>query len=139
MHVNDDDMRRILEKARELVRRGWCQDASARNSAGRPVYSGHFGAVRFCMTGAVEKSSDFAPLSSPRTIAAKEYGDAINMLRMFIPGSQFCLSLVTWNDCPERTQAEVLAVFDEAVTSLVDVPDEVPGEWAADEVEAVAR
>ena len=87
----------ILTAARALVARGWCQNASARDTNDCDVHYLSPSAVRFCMSGAlaVATANNF------------EFDKAKNYIGVgFIP---------YWNDAPERTQADVLAAFDAAV------------------------
>jgi len=96
----------ILKEARELIAKpnGWTQGTYARNADGLIVYPNSHHAVCFCTWGAL--------------IAVDEHQES------FQPdGAQPALDDVTngnfvaFNDAPGRTQAEVVAKFDEAIAA----------------------
>jgi hypothetical protein len=95
----------ILKAARELlaVPERWTKGAFGRdsNDLSRFLLSVHK-AVCFCSQGAIE-SVQLLALDQAKEIAA---------LFGFATWSQ------VWNDAPERTHAEVLARFDEAIAKL---------------------
>ena len=45
----------ILNKAAELVEKGWCQDTEARDARGTEVPWDHDSATKFCASGAIRK------------------------------------------------------------------------------------
>jgi len=47
---------KLLRRAAELVEQGWCKRAAARDEAGRSVSPLSLSAVRWCLTGAVERA-----------------------------------------------------------------------------------
>lgn len=80
----------VLEKARAIVARGWCQNALQTDSG-------------FCIIGALgEAAPDDVCLMGP-WISLLGFGET---------------NAAEWNDAPGRTQAEVLARFDEAISRL---------------------
>ena len=84
----------VLEAARALVARGWCQGE----------YRDCYGKV--CAFGAIIYSF---PMGDPAWHdAAKAANDAMTA----IVGGH----VTAWNDAPGRTQEEVLAAFDQAVS-----------------------
>jgi hypothetical protein len=91
----------LLIEARALVEKGWCQGASARNDRG--MLTEFFGnkAVTFCMSGALCRLMNpvLEPWRKANDILASVVGCGIGV----------------WNDRPERTQAEVLEAFDNAL------------------------
>lgn len=90
----------ILRRARERIARGWCQHVNARAADGREVEPSDR-AVEWCAVGAVWRDVD-ALLAVERVLQLRGFSDA----------------LWVWNDQPGRTQAEVLALFDEAIADL---------------------
>lgn len=89
-----------LRAARALVERGWCQGVLARNKNGKKCGHRSKHAVCFCALGALYRGG--LEYWSDRFLhdAAEKLG-AVNP--------------VCFNDAPGRTQAEVLALFDEAI------------------------
>ncbi len=115
----------ILEKARELMRRGWCKYASARTRDGLETYPSDQHAVSFCASGACERVVSDQHYSSTKTFPASvDYNAAM----MFLCGALRTNSIPEWNDDPDRTKAQVLVAFDRAIADLSDVPDVVPDE-----------
>lgn len=96
----------ILKKARELLSdpARWCQNVSARSLEGKAVGYAAPTAFSFCMFGAIWNSAPRLSLIPDEKVAAV-FGLAAD-------------DLVEWNDAPERTHAEVLQRFDEAIARL---------------------
>lgn len=87
---------KVLRDAVALLRDGgWCQDVLARDSEGEdvPVFSPR--ACQWCLTGAVHRASN-----DDLTVAC----DAMSTLRTMLGE----VDLSGWNDCPERTEREVV-------------------------------
>jgi hypothetical protein len=90
----DEEVRDVLREAKGLVAKGWCQGHAREGD-------------KFCAIGAL-------------CTAAWETGDWSVMKRAraalgsIIP-PDYHSSLMQWNDTPGRTQAEVVALFDEAL------------------------
>lgn len=91
----------VLVEARGLISRpgGWVQQSGEYHFAD--------GTVGYCSVGAIEKA---AP--QPYQIA-----DAEDWLGFQIDGGSG-VSIIDWNDEPNRTQAEVVAVFDAAIAEI---------------------
>ena len=90
-------------KAYKLVQKGWCQDAFALDAEGKPVSSRSRKAIAWCALGAlcrVYMSNDNDRLEQ-----------AMKELRLQLPGKHSTIS--SWNDAPERTQAEVVTMLRE--------------------------
>ena len=47
---------KVLEGTKEIIKKGWCQGAAARDARGRSVNSSSAIACTWCLTGAIEKS-----------------------------------------------------------------------------------
>ena len=94
----------ILKAARELlsVPERWTKRVSARATDGKSCPIDSPNATCWCIVGALGKITDYALPD-----------ECTDVLREGLPGS-----LVSFNDAPERTHAEVLARFDEAIARL---------------------
>jgi hypothetical protein len=90
---------------RVMLERGWTQNACARDAAGNEVDELSMKAVSFDALGALTRAGRDAPREAVH--------DAIARLRA---GIGFA-TLGAWNDEPGRTQAEVLALVDRAISS----------------------
>lgn len=85
-----------LMKAADLIElKGWCQDYCAVDDQGEPVTSRSLEAARFCAFGAICKVS-----GSDEVVASR----ATDILTEHLLGA----IVPKWNDCPERTKAEVV-------------------------------
>lgn len=98
--MSNKEVKQILTDARALVKRGWIQNEFYRLVDGVPCY---------CAVGAMDDAS-----------MGHLHGDswgAITALRKALPTS--CRWGVTnFNDAPETTQDDVLALFDRAIESV---------------------
>jgi hypothetical protein len=88
----------VLTKARELIAKGWAQGAYAVDDEGTVVRLAD--ATAFCPAGAILCQANFATRD-----------DAFDMLKHVVG-----TNIVGWNDARDRTQAEVLAAFDRAIS-----------------------
>jgi hypothetical protein len=107
---NITDRRAVADKLREaraLIERGWTQGHDAIDRAGEDIDPRMDEAACWCINGALYRAGD------------RDDG-AERLLEQAIGHSgeeDFELSpVIDWNDAPERTQAEVLAAFDKAIT-----------------------
>lgn len=92
-----------LRAARALVARGWCKHYMAEDASGKPVGVDDFNTMRpakFCLIGACYAVGSVGAHTDERQYLRR-------VLRVEWEGD--------WNDVPGRTQAEVLAKFDEAI------------------------
>lgn len=106
--------RRIVEAAIEKLKTGWTQGEMAEDRAGRPVGSTSHEACRWCLLGALRAAgapaddSIFSALHRAlRRRCAKES-----------PSGGVALSLVAWNDAPERTRDDVISLLKEVAEDL---------------------
>ena len=111
----------VLIAARALVARGWTQRAYARDAQQNKIHDlTHPDVACMCAVGAII-ASDSEAVSERGTIT-----DSLNALlgsiedqtssrRAFTSASQL---IASWNDAPERTQADVIAAFDRAIAAL---------------------
>lgn len=81
----------ILIAARDLLSKGWTQGSAA----------------SFCSIGAVHRCSP------PR-----EGSEILNELTITMKAQSSAPCLMAWNDQPNRTQAEVLALFDQTIERI---------------------
>jgi len=97
----------ILKAARELlaVPERWTKGSGARNALGNPVSAYSLDPACFCMSGAIAHITGAENYS-----LSKDVRNALNFRLWSV--------LHIWNDAPERTHAEVLARFDEAIARL---------------------
>lgn len=89
-----DETTKLLIAARDLVERGWCQGVIA---IGGEV----------CAAGALTRSYRWREGDDPQIVI-----EALNRLQRAV--GDFDISW--WNDRPERTQADVLAAYDAAIS-----------------------
>lgn len=94
-------MRAVIEKALELVRRGWCQRASARDAAGNAVSPMDTEACCWCLDGALLVATD----------SALEYLQASVAVSNALGGKGY----IGWNDTPGRTQNEVVSLLERLI------------------------
>lgn len=97
----------VLLTASEIIGRGWTQGAWARDRHGAKVSGASLTAVCWCagdaiFTAAKQLNGDL-----------KLVGAACKVLRQHIG-----CDIASWNDAPERTQAEVVAALRDAARSV---------------------
>lgn len=96
----------ILSRARDLIVAGWCQGVAAKTSGGNSVAAISKSATRFDPSGAIEHVCDarwpLMPALNLLVFTIRSHGHDVQMARV-------------WNDAPERTQDEVVAMFDAAI------------------------
>ena len=94
-----------LIAARVRIAQGWCQRWWARDRLGLEVHSGSPEACYWCAAGAVNSTTnDFNVRGRAEAALNKVLGQDVRI----------------WNDQPERTQAEVLALYDLTIERLTD-------------------
>jgi hypothetical protein len=98
-----------LRAARELLKKGWCQNVSALTGDGVVVAVDDPGACRFCATGALDH---FWRGSTASLFAGHQA--AIRHLNKVVQERGFG-SIISYNDSNGRTQAQMIAIFDEAI------------------------
>lgn len=101
-----------LRDARELVRQDWCRGAIVmRLTVSRLAY---------CSVGAVQAAAGCVSRPSPISERALSY---LGMVLGAAPYAPLTASFVaSWNDAAERSQTEVVALFDHAI-ALADKVD----------------
>lgn len=88
-----------LTKARELVKKGWCQDTYARDAKGNGVDYESRRAVSFCLTGAMFR--------------ARVPDEGFTIVRKLIPYDGY--SPVDFNDHHLTTKRDVVSVLTKAI------------------------
>jgi hypothetical protein len=88
----------------------WTQRAYARNAKGASLWNlDGPNACSHCLVGAIE------------VVAGDDYRRELSMLRQLrvaLGGPEFMLGLMQWNDAPDRTQAEVVALVRAAAEAV---------------------
>ena len=101
----------LLIETRRLIQQGHAKGSFAVGPGGDPLSCRNKDAVAYCVVGAANQAlSVVPPLPAVRKACLLE---AEALIRGAIPLSSG--SLMDWNDAPERTQEEVLAVLDKAI------------------------
>lgn len=89
-----------LRRIRARLKRGWCQRANALDLEGHPVGSCNPRARRWCLAGATVGECEDA---------------RIYIYRALTTGEKRYRSVIEWNDCPGRTQEDVIAMVGRAI------------------------
>lgn len=99
------ELHRILTEARDLVTKGHTKLAAARTSEGIPCSPRSDAAAAYCVMGA---------------LIAAEAEDEIEAAQKALlhAGGWTGYPLASWNDVPERTQADVVALFDKTLFEI---------------------
>ena len=109
----------MVSEARRLVKRGWCQGAHARDSAGLEVSSWSEEARSWSLLGALLKSWHHQDSQADADVVAHladahALGEATEVLGEVVGTA----SLERWNDAAKRTQKDVVAAMDGALRAL---------------------
>lgn len=108
----------LLERAKQLIQGGWCQGVSKRLGM-----NGH--PDEYCLAGALGHASwgDDHERFISGLMDQAVYNYAEVAVERAVSNIKPDARYVAWNDQPERTQAEVLALLDSAKQLLLqDVP-----------------
>lgn len=101
------DVIAVLERAIELLNKGWCQRAFAKDIHNRFLLANDPSACEWCLEGSVMKAA--VELDLP-------YAFAINPLVARLPGG--IPQVFVWNDAPGRTKEEVIAFVQDVIQKL---------------------
>ena len=98
-------MKEVLLRAREYIKRGWCQGAHARDAFGNSVLITSPECRFVCLEGALYLGccDESEPYSETK----------LQVQKLFDMGH-----IGTWNDAPGRTQEEVLTLLDDTIRNL---------------------
>lgn len=106
------DTLELLTRARERIAKGWTQDVAARDWQGRAVPARSAEASAWCALGACEAGSEYRDDTA-------YCNAAFELMRALLadgpPPMEPELYVAAWNDALDRTQAEVLALYDRAI------------------------
>lgn len=58
LHKRNEETARVIERSIELIEKGWCRHAMAKNKHGRKVEIGSNKATNFCLAGAITRSAN---------------------------------------------------------------------------------
>lgn len=98
----------LLIAARRRIANGWTKDESARDANGNPVGVHHPCAVSFCLFGAIRAAA--------RTQSDMSALYALGKALPNPPYRNYVVSKLTkFNDDPDTTQDDVLALYDRAI------------------------
>lgn len=124
----------ILKSARDLLsdEKRWTKGHYARDAQGRPTPPHAIDAVCWCPEGAIAKFSACAEDGTVNSIQVDKVllgaflalEATTNTDYVETDGAVFQSRLWPWNDAPERTHAEVLARFDDAIARLTAQKEE---------------
>lgn len=93
----------VLQKARALLEKGWCQGVAARTDKGTSVSPRNRHATSFCVYGSL------------CCAGYEENMDLHAAIDDIMFGRLEVYSFGAWNDAPGRTQEEVLTLMDRAI------------------------
>lgn len=118
--IYNDNTLMALIKARRLVARPewWTRRAKARNALGAPVLPLDAKSYAFCVTGAVEASvggQGANPVMFSRCLFALGERLPAPAVPPDMPATA-AARLIDWNDNPRTAHADVLSLFDAAIT-----------------------
>jgi len=109
--IREEQVDELLLAARERLAFGWVQGTTLESLDGEPT-SDPAEAARFCVLGA------FAHASHALHSDATTYRRALQRLCEVIdPKAAPEVAIPVWNDAKERTQGDVLAAFDAALSA----------------------
>jgi hypothetical protein len=104
----------FLKKVRKFIERGWCQGYFALNKEGREVDARSRSACKWCLIGAICKTTPDIRFLHIKNIVENELDkDICSRAR-----SQHQNSIEGWNDKPGRTQKQVLNLIDRVLKKL---------------------
>ena len=113
----------VLERAAEYCEGGWCQSSNACDSHGQACGATYLHATCWCASGAIISAMHgivgTAAASALWNGVDWEANHAVERtIRESWPDTSVYDSIPTWNDKPERTQAEVVATLGAAAQEL---------------------
>lgn len=115
----------ILIAARAKIAQGWCQNNLAVTSSGFDTNALNPNAVSWCAVGALSHAAGCRSVGAKTNPDFSQTGwqalcqfSAANFLSSYDP-DDIGWAVTKWNDNPMRTQADVLAAFDRAISALV--------------------
>lgn len=119
--MNEQLVQRVLVAARLRLAQGWCQGAPARLECGNPCWPEHEAATQWCVLGAIMATLDTIPETAKNPqLRYNVRAQCVTRLAraLGIRGRNRGGQIARWNDAPDRTQVEVLAMLDAAIAQL---------------------
>ena len=117
------EVRETLSRARALLAapERWTQRADAREKTGYPCDARDVAAVSWCLVGAIGASATDEPKDDVRlsTITVETLYELSSLAFSTLPDYD---GLAFYNDAPERTHADVLALLDRALAVEESAP-----------------
>lgn len=111
---------KAMEKAIKLIKKGWTQDAFARNILKTPINEKRSDAVEFCMVGAINRATFNGRKKNydydTRIEIFKAFEGCISVYPPGFPASRS--DLIVFNDRAGRTKEEVLEAMNCALENL---------------------
>lgn len=104
-------MKKILQRARKLLAKGWCQGPMAKNEFG-DVPHWNSSATHFCVYGAVKRAA--RELLEFESYSVMAYLDKLVIRR----SKGRYTSAIAYSEAPTRRKAHVLALLDKAIKEV---------------------
>lgn len=110
--------RKLLKQARRLVKAGWTQNTMSRDKAGNEVMLYSRKAATFCMLGSLQRS--FFDLKVHKLKRLALFVELRERLAVCCDPDECDAqdAVVNFNDADERSQKEVIGIFDCAIKSV---------------------
>jgi len=117
--MTNDQLRLIIQNARDYIEEGWTQRAMARIGNGFGIDPVDPRATCWCLVGALRRATHFSNTMSFTENAfarsRRAFSQAYNYLEPLIPYGE---DMIGFNDAEETTQEDVLKVLDTALKRL---------------------
>ena len=112
--MKKSDIIEILKHARQLLKRGWCQEALAQDKDCFPCPSWSENACQWCASGAIRRASwVYDGCMGLQGDSNSEYWARSTFSRI---SGILCIPI--WNDDANRTQKQILKTFDRVIRQL---------------------
>lgn len=103
----------LLADTRALIRKGWTQNAYARDKDDNITYIADQHACSWCLTGALHRASLDSSTLGKNFMLVHQRLEVRQLLEAHANGS-----LSSFNDSPKRTKEDVLALIDKVMDEL---------------------
>ena len=119
----------LLQNARQLLSdpARWTKGCFARNAEGQAVHPVLGKAACWCSVGAIRKEFSREHGYTDRSATVSSFLDAHLLLHQLLSSGKHSAGIPSFNDHPDTTHADVLALFDRAIehcSSLPTQPDD---------------
>ena len=114
----NDEILSLLLKGRERVKSGWAIENYAEDKYGNSVLSDNPIAVKWCPIGAISADNYRDKVKRNAMKVMCKFMD-VEIMDIDITGDLYSEIIITWNQNPDRTQEEVIAMFDRAIDELI--------------------